>query len=163
MTHIAQRQGRLASGTRLQSSTTYVRRRLTIWQERLHLQSWRIRLYLGTRLPLTEQGCAFHGTEQRAHISLNVNQPRLVIDHILAHELAHLIESPTNRFVESLLWTYRVPPAEQRALLEQLNDAQNLVIEHWLRVVYAALGEDYPPYQEPSPNGHRPEPGLIKS
>lgn len=154
----------IAQGTsrKVHASTRFLRRRLTAWSSRLQLDAWRVRLYFGTRLPLTEQGCAFHLPEQRANISVNVLQPRGKLDHILGHELAHLVEAPQNRVFDDLLEAY-VAKEHREGWQTAYNDAQNVSIEHWLRVIYALQEQPYPPYREPSPNGHRPEPGIIRS
>jgi hypothetical protein len=140
----------------------FVRRRLANWQALLQLQAWRVRLFFGTRLKLTEQGCAFHLPEQRANISLNIRQDRKPLDHLLGHELAHLVEAPTNRVFDDLLEAY-VPKEHRDGWQTAFNDAQNVTIEHWLRVFYALQQQPYPPYREPSHNGHRPGPGIIRS
>ncbi len=125
----------------------FAKRKLIEWVERLHLQPWVIKLRLYRRLPLDQQYNVMSYSEKVARLGLNAEQQiQDELEHSLAHELAHLVESPQNRVFDNLVESF-VPKSQRAAWYEQYNLAQNESIEHWLRVVYDLMDKPYPPHQ----------------
>ncbi len=113
----------------------FAKRKLNEWVERLHLQPWVVKLRLYRRLALDQQYNVMSYSEKVARIGLNAEQQlQDELEHSMAHELAHLVES-------------FVPKSQRAAWYEQYNLAQNESNEHWLRVVYDLMDKPYPPHQ----------------
>ncbi len=130
------------------NNRSFAKKKLSEWIERLQLSAWTVKLRLYRRLPLHEQYSILSYSEKVAQVGLNIElQTQDEIEHSLAHELAHLVESPQNRVFDNLVESF-VPKSQRAAWYEQYNLAQNESIEHWLRVVYTLLDETYPPHKE---------------
>ena len=130
------------------NNRNFAKKKLIEWIDRLQLGHWNVRMRMYSRLPLHEQYSVLSYPERAARIGINVEvQTQEELEHVLAHELAHLVESPQNRVFDNLVESF-VPRSQRKAWYEQYNLAQNESIEHWLRIAYDLLDKPYPPHAE---------------
>lgn len=127
------------------------RKFLAEWQKHLDLLDFVIRARLRKNLPLYDQSQEWvngsDGSAKTAIIELSTDQTIPELEWSIAHEASHVVTDPTCNKYHMLVDRFVEDEEMRNQLKMEYNEAENRVIEHYLRIIYRLIDKQYPAHR----------------
>jgi hypothetical protein len=129
----------------------FAKKCLEQWVSILGLEHYVIKMSLSSRLKWENQSQEWlphsDGSAGVYRIRISLSQPDEYVDWSIFHELTHIVTDPTYNMYYDAVGGTRGRSRAQARNFKSYNSQENIVIEHFGRIVYRLLDKTYPPHR----------------